>query len=253
LTVPFLFLVMLITPIWIDPLFNDFGPMHNKELEAKILALANRAGIDGSRVYEVDKSVDTEAVNAYVTGFLGTKRIVLWDTLLKKLTDRQILFIMGHEMGHYVLYHVVQGILFSSLLVIGTLLAVQYTAGRLLRRFRTRWGFDRLADVASLPLLVLLVNLFALVVIPVGLVFSRHIEHEADRFGLEITRDNHAAAMSFVRLQTENLAIPRPSFLYYLFRCSHPPLGERVDFCNAYWPWEQGEPLKYGQLFRGPP
>jgi STE24 endopeptidase len=253
LVVPFLFLVMFITPVWIAPLFNRFGPLHDQALEGKILALAERAGIDESRVYEVDKSVDTKAVNAYVNGFLSTKRIVLWDTLLAKLPEREILFIMGHEMGHYVLHHVVQGVLFSSLLVLVTLLAVQCTAGRLMRRYRAQWGFDRLADVASLPLIVLLVNVFSLGVIPVGLAFSRHIEHEADRFGLEITQDNHAAAMSFVHLQDENLSVPRPGLLYYFLRCSHPPLGERIDFCNEYRPWEKGEPLKYGYLFRTQP
>jgi Zn-dependent protease with chaperone function len=252
LAIPFLFLVMLIAPIWIEPLFNDFGPMKNKTLEAEILALADRAGIDGSRVYEVEKSVDTKAVNAYVTGLFGTKRIVLWDTLLAKLPDREILFIMGHEMGHYVLHHVVQGVLFGSVLVLGTLFAVHCTAGRLIRRYRTQWRFDRLGDIASLPLIVLLVNVFSLVVVPVGLAFSRHIEHEADRFGLEISQNNYAAAMSFVRLQAENLSIPRPGFLYYVWHCSHPPLGERIDFCNAYRPWEKGEPLKYGRLFRNP-
>jgi Zn-dependent protease with chaperone function len=252
LSVPFLFFVMLIAPTWIAPLFNHFGPMKNKELEAEILALANRAGIEDSRVYEVDMSVDTKAVNAYVSGVLGTKRIVLWDTLLQKLNDREILFIMGHEMGHYVLHHVVQGILFTALLVLVTLLAVQRTAYLLIRRYQVRWGFDRLADVASLPLIVLLVNVFSLAVIPIGLAFSRHIEHEADRFGLEITEDNHAAAMSFVCLQTENLGVPRPGFLYCLWRGSHPPLGARVDFCNEYRPWNKGEPLKYGHLFRNP-
>jgi len=129
---------------------------------------------------------------------------------------------------------------------------VHCTAGRLIRHFRSRWGFDGLADVASLPLIGLLVNVFSLAVVPVGLAFSRHIEHEADRFGLEITQDNRAAAMSFVRLQDENLSVPRPGLLYYLWRCSHPSLGERVDFCNAYRPWETGEPLMYGHLFRGP-
>jgi STE24 endopeptidase len=250
LSVPFMFFVMLIAPTWIAPLFNHFGPMKNKELEAEILALANRAGIEGSRVYEVDMSVDTKAVNAYVSGVLGTKRVVLWDTLLNKLKDREILFIMGHEMGHYVLHHVVFGVLFTSLLVLLTLFSVQHTAGLLIHRYRAGWGFDRLADVASLPLILLLVNVFSLAVIPIGLAFSRHIEHEADRFGLEITKDNHAAARSFVRLQAENLGVPRPGLLYYLWRCSHPALGERVDFCNEYRPWEKGEPLKYGHLFR---
>src|SRR5579871_1879337 len=181
LTVPFLFFVLFITPIWIEPLFNQFGPMKDKALEARILALAERAGIDGSRVFEVDKSVDTNAVNAYVNGFLGTKRIVLWDTLLQKLTDREILFIMGHEMGHFVLHHLLQGVLFTSLLVLVTLFAVHACAGPLIRRYRLRWGVDQLADVASLPLIFLLINVFMLVVLPVGLAFSRHIEHEADR------------------------------------------------------------------------
>src|SRR5262249_2809468 len=173
LAAPFILLVVFIAPIWVAPLFNDFGPMQDKALEARILHLAERAGIDGSRVYEEDKSVDTKAVNAYVTGFLGTKRIVLWDTLLAKLPEREILFIMGHEMGHYVLNHVLQGVLFSSLLVLVTLFAVHRTAGPLIRRYRARWGFDRLADVASLPLIFLLVNLFSLIVVPVGLAFSR--------------------------------------------------------------------------------
>jgi Zn-dependent protease with chaperone function len=252
LTIPFLFLIMLIAPIWIEPLFNQFGPMQNKTLEGEILALADRAGIEGSRVFEVDKSVDTKAVNAYVTGLWGTKRIVLWDTLLAKVPDKEILFILGHEMGHYVLNHVLQGILFGSALALVTLWAIHATAGGLIRRYQKRWGFDRLADIASLPLILLLVNIFSLAVVPVGLAFSRHIEHEADRFGLEITRDNHAAALSFVQLQDENLSVPRPGLLYYIWRCSHPTLGERVDFCNEYRPWDKGEPLKYGRLFRNP-
>jgi STE24 endopeptidase len=252
LAIPFMFFVLFITPIWIEPLFNDFGPMKNKALEAKILALAERAGIDGSRVFEVDKSADTKAVNAYVNGFLDTKRIVLWDTLLQKLPDEEILFIMGHEMGHYVLNHLLQGVLVASVLVLVMLVAMHYTAGRLVRRYQGRWGFDQIADVASLPLMILLINVFSLVLVPVGLAFSRHIEHEADRFGLEITQNNKAAGMSFVHLQEENLGIPRPGFLYYVWRSSHPSLGERIDFCNEYRRWENGEPLVYGSLFRDP-
>jgi Zn-dependent protease with chaperone function len=249
LSVPFLFFVMLVTPIWVEPLFNEFGEMHNKELESKILALAGRAGIDGSRVFEVKKSEDTKAVNAYVTGVGATKRIVLWDTLLAKLNDREVLFVTGHEMGHYVLGHVVQNVLFGSLLVLVMLYVAHRTLGLLLGRFRHRFGFDQLSDIASLPLLILLVQVLALVAMPVGLAYSRHIEHEADRFGLEITRDNHAAATAFVKLQQENLSFPRPGLLYKLWRSSHPPLGERVDFCNEYRPWEKGQPTAYGHLF----
>src|SRR5262249_23127542 len=154
-----------------------------------------RASIDGSRVYEVKKSEDTETVNAYVTGAGATKRIVLWDTLLAKFNEREVLFVMGHEMGHYVLGHVVQGILLGSLLVLVTLYVAHRTLGLLLRRFPERFGFDQLADIASLPLIILLVNVLGLAVMPIVHTYTRHIEHEADRFGLEITRDNHAAAM----------------------------------------------------------
>ena len=115
LSVPFLFVTMLVVPVFYDPLFNKFGPMKNKELERSILALASRAGIDGSRVFEVDKSADTNAVNAYVTGFWQSKRIVLWDTLIEKLDEPELLVVMGHEMGHYALGHVVRSILMSSI------------------------------------------------------------------------------------------------------------------------------------------
>lgn len=251
--VPVLLLVLLIGPIWIAPLFNKFGPMKDQELKTKILALADRAGIHGGRVYEVNKSVDTKTVNAYVTGFMGTKRIVLWDTILAKLNDREILFAMGHEMGHYVLGHVWRNILFSSLILMLTLYLVYRSAGGLINRYSSRFGFEHLHDVASLPLLLLLINLFGLATAPLEMGFTRYQEHEADRFGLEITRDNHDAATAFVKLQKENLANPRPGLLYKLWRSDHPPLGERVDFCNSYRPWEQGQPLKYGHLIKGNP
>ena len=101
LSVPFSLFVMLIAPIWIDPLFNKFGPMKDPALEHRIAALADRAGISESRIYEVDKSADSRALNAYVKGFLNSKRIVLYDTLLAQLGDREVLVVMGHEMGHY--------------------------------------------------------------------------------------------------------------------------------------------------------
>lgn len=248
--IPIMFFVMLIAPIWVAPLFNDFGDMKDKQLEAKILALADRAGIEESRVFEVNKSVDTKAVNAYVSGFFDTKRIVLWDTIIAKLDQKELLFVMGHEMGHYVLGHVVTGIFFFSVIILITLYAAYRAAGGLISKFKARFGFDSLADIASLPLLILLINVFSLVIGPITLSFSRYQEHEADRFGLEITKDNHNAAMAFVKLQQENLGNPRPGILFKLWRASHPLLGERIDFCNAYRPWEQGQPLKYEHLFK---
>jgi Zn-dependent protease with chaperone function len=250
LAIPFLILAILVQPIWIDPLFNKFEPMKNKELEGKILQLAERAGIEGGRVYEVAKSEDTKALNAYVTGFGATKRIVLWDTIIAKLDEDELLFVMGHEMGHYVLGHVWKSILFSSLLIIVMLYAIHRTAGRLINKYHRRFGFTELSDVASLPLIILLFSAYFLIIAPAALAFSRHNEHEADRFGLEITRNNRAAATAFVKLQQENLGVPRPNVLVKLWQASHPTLGERIDFCNEYRPWQRGEALRYGDLFK---
>ncbi len=250
LAIPFLLVMILIQPIWIAPLFNKFEPMKDKALEASILRLAERAGIEGGRVFEVNKSEDTKRVNAYVAGLGATKRIVLWDTAIAKLDESELLFVMGHEMGHYVLGHIWKLLFFYSILIIAALYAVHRTAGWLINRYKHRFGFDQLADIASLPLLMLLLSIYSFLVMPIALAYSRHIEHEADRFGLEITQSNHAAATAFVKLQTENLAVPRPGLLFKLWREGHPTLGDRVDFCNNYRPWEKNEPLVYGPLFR---
>jgi Zn-dependent protease with chaperone function len=250
LAIPFIVLVSLIQPIWIDPLFNRFGPMNDKGLEADILSLADRAGIEGSRVYEVAKSEDTNAVNAYVAGFGATKRIVLWDTILSKLDRSQILVVMGHEMGHYVLGHIWKLILIFSVLIGAGLYAVHRTAGWLINRYHDRFGFTELSDIASLPLIIVLFGIASLVITPVALAVQRHFEHEADRFGLEITQDNYSAATAFVKLQQENLAIPRPGVLYKWWRASHPTLGDRIDFSNDYRPWESHQPLVYESYFK---
>jgi STE24 endopeptidase len=250
MAIPFLCLVLLIAPIWIAPLFNKFGPMQNKDLETKILALAQRSGIEGGRVFEVNKSVDTNAVNAYVTGIGATKRIVLWDTIIAKLTPSELLTVMGHEMGHYALGHVPKTIAFASLVILLTLYLAHLSADGMIRRWRERFGFEQLSDVAALPLLILLTNVFSLIVNPALLGYSRHNEHEADRFALEITKDNHAMATAFVKLQAENLGVPRPNPILVFFRASHPTLGDRIDFANEYKPWERGESLRYGGVFR---
>jgi STE24 endopeptidase len=250
---PLLVFFIFISPLWIDPMFNRFGPMQDQRLEAQILALAQRAGIEGGRVYEVQKSVDTESVNAYVTGFGGSKRIVLWDTILKKLEERELLFVMGHEMGHYVLSHVLMNLVLAGALILLSLYAVHRLSGWFITRWKHRFGFDRLDDVASLPLLALIIGVVSLVITPVPLAFSRWAEHEADRFGLELTRDNRAAATAFATLQGENLAVPYHGTLYKLWHDSHPPIGERIDFINGYRPWAQGQPLKYEDRFTDAP
>jgi Zn-dependent protease with chaperone function len=250
LAVPFIIVIQLVQPLWIDPLFNRFGPMKDKALEAEGLRLADRAGIEGGRVFEVAKSEDTKAVNAYVNGFGATTRIVLWDTILEALDRPQLMVVMGHEMGHYVLNHIWRLMGMTVLIVLLLLYAVYRVSGALIDRYGGRFGFATLADVASLPLILLVASLVSLVTDPLALAYARHLEHEADRFALEITRDNHAAATAFVILQQENLGVPRPGWLYTWFRENHPPLGERIDFSNDYRPWETNQPLVYADRFK---
>jgi STE24 endopeptidase len=249
LTAPLTVLVMIVLPVYVAPLFDEYGRMRDPALEQRIERLAARAGIPDSRIYEVRKSEETRQVNAYVTGFGGTKRIVLWDTLVDRLQPDEVEFVVGHEIGHFVLRHTLTVIVGATLLVTLSLWIVHRVAGWFIARFRRRFGFDRLDDVASLPLLALVGGVVMLAASPAALALSRWQEREADRFGLEITRDNNAAARAFVRLQEDNLAVPRTGLLFRLWRGSHPDLADRIEFANRYSPWLRGQPLRYGDRF----
>jgi Zn-dependent protease with chaperone function len=235
----------LIEPLVVDPLFNKFTPLEDHRLEARILDLAARAGIPGRNVYQVNKSEQTNKYNAYVNGFGVSQRIVLWDTTLRGMNEDEILFVMGHEMGHYVLRHIWKGIAFSWLGSVFMLWLTSRIAERLVARFAGRWGFDRLDDVASLPLLSLLISLLAFVGQPAVNGMSRQVESEADVYGLEITRDNDAAARAFLKLGSQNKSNPEPSTFVRLVLYSHPSLSERVKLAMSYRPWEHGEPNRF--------
>jgi STE24 endopeptidase len=245
------FFMSFIQPIWIAPLFNRFGPMQDKKLEADIVALAQRAGIEGARIYEADMSADTKAINAYVTGLGSTKRIVLWDTIIAKLDRDELRSVMAHEMGHYVLHHVLLLCLLTVLTYAVTFFLVDRLGNRIISKLRRRLGFESLADLGAIPLLLLFIAVFQFLTAPLTNLASRYTEHEADRFGLELTHNNRASALSFVKLQQENLGVPRPAFLVQVWRGDHPSLGDRIDFANAYHPWTTGEAGKYEHLFKG--
>ncbi len=230
LTVPVGAALVYLAPLVIDPLFNDFRPLENVALQRQILELTERAGLDESRIFEVRKSVDTTAVNAYVTGFAGSHRVVLWDTLHAKLEEREILAVVAHEAGHYVLGHVALGIALSGL----GALAILFLVDRLVRRLVP--DPEARLQAASLPTWVLAVSLVSLLGQPVGLAVSRHLEHQADRFALDLTRDNDAVAGAFTKLQLNNLSYPRPDTWVVWLRSSHPPLAERIDFANRHTP-----------------
>jgi STE24 endopeptidase len=247
--VPLAIIFLLVEPLWIAPLFDKFGPMRDKVLEQKILTLASRANIEDSRVFEVNKSEETKAVNAYVTGFLNSKRIVLWDTAITKLEEDELLDVLGHEMGHFVLGHMTQVIVGASIAILAGLFFIHQTGGKLVRRFKNRFGFESISDVAAAPLFILLFQVALFALTPIAMAVSRHNEYEADRFALELTRNNRAAATAFAKLQQENLSVPYHGIIHKLWRGSHPDLGDRITFCNEYRPWETNGPSKYEKFF----
>ena len=120
----------------------------------------------------------------------------------------------------------------------------------LLSKYHRCFGFEHLSSIASIPLFLFLIQALYLASFPIFNVYSRYQEREADRFGLEMTQNNQAAAEGFVIFQNKNLSTPYPGIFHKIFLCDHPPLGERVAFCNDYYPWQTGQSLKYGKYFK---
>lgn len=234
LSVPFTVFLTFIQPVVIDPLYNDFYPLTNKELENKILALAEEANIPAEHVFEVNMSEKTNALNAYVTGVGGNSRIVLWDTTLQKLKEEEILFIMAHEMGHYVMKHIYWGVAGYILLTFIGL----YITSRLMKWFIRRWHphlkVKKQGEIASLPLFLLIISLLNFIATPVVNTVSRYEEHAADRYAIELTNDAEAAISSFQELTRAGLSEVNPPYLVKLFRYTHPTILERITFLSTY-------------------
>lgn len=227
---PLLVASLLIIPIYVDPLFNRFRPLRDADLRDRILELADRAGIEDGRVFEVDKSAQTKALNAYVTGLFGTKRIVLWDTLLNNMKDDEVAFVMAHEMGHYVENHI------WWLVVIGTatgtlILFVIHRVGPWAAR---RFGGGRIDDIASLPILLLLFGIAFFLAEPATSGASRIIERRADVFALELTQDSEAAVGAYVALANQNLSDPSPPRFAEFWLFTHPTLSDRIEMARKY-------------------
>lgn len=247
-SIPLILLMVVIQPIVLDPLFNDFQPLRNAELREKLLTLASKAGIEGGRVYQVDKSKQTKTLNAYVNGIGPTKRIVMWDTLLAKMTDDEVLAVMGHEMGHYVMKHMWKGLGFGIAVALFVFFTGQQIHDRGLARWGAKWGIRGPGDPAALPYLLLIAGGISFLLSPVTNAYSRWLEHESDIFALEITRDNEAMAGAFVKLAEGSKRDPNPHPFIEFWRYSHPSIARRIDFALQYKPWETGEPnRKWGR------
>jgi Zn-dependent protease with chaperone function len=222
-----------VRPLVVDPLFNEFREVPDASFVSRVRDLAARAGVPDVDVYQVDKSRDTKAVNAYVTGLGGSHRVVLWDTMRARLGPDESLAIVAHELGHYVMGHVIQGVLVGAGLTLAGLGLASIGHRRLIGRIGPRLGLEGPADPAAAPVLLVVVQVVALVMVPMGNAFSRHIERSADRFAIELTGSGRSVARAFAVLQEENLSVPDPSPLYRVMRATHPSLGERIRAGNA--------------------
>lgn len=234
LTIPFAIFMMYIQPVVIDPLYNEFYPLKDKALEEKILSLADQANIPSEHVFEVNMAEKTNAMNAYVTGIGDNSRIVLWDTTLNQLTESEILFIMAHEMGHYVQKHIYIGM---AAYILSTLLGLWLIAKImpwLIDRFGEALKIEKMNDIRSLPLLLLLLSVMLFVSNPISNFVSRYQETRADEYAMELTNNPEAAVSSFQNLAKTGLSEVNPPFIVKIFRYTHPPMLERINTVAEY-------------------
>jgi STE24 endopeptidase len=218
-TPPLLAFATVIAPTFVMPLFNRYEPVTG-ELEARIREIAARYGAGNAQILRFDMSRQTKKANAFVTGVLGTQRIALGDTLVEAFAPDETLFVVAHELGHYVRRDPWAGIAVGTASIAATLLiadgALRRTSGR---------GLDSPAQGARLAFYATLVQL---ALMPAQNAFSRALERRADRFALAATGEGEAGIRAFRRLGEQNLAEFEPPRWSELIFGSHPSLASRI-------------------------
>jgi len=243
--VPLIVFATWIEPYALEPLFNRFEPLarQHPELVGPIESLLHRAGVSipSDHLFEMSASAKTNALNAYVSGFGSSKRVVLYDTIIRKEPQPELMTTFGHELGHYVLDHIAKGIAYAAAL----LLAGFYFAYVLIRAFVSRWGrrFDVRGpeDPGSLPVFALILLLLSFLGDPIGNAYSRRQEHQADVYSLDVTSgivpDNGQAAARAFQIEGETvLEPPDPSPFIVFWLYTHPPVRDRLQFAVEYKP-----------------
>ncbi len=252
--VPILALVAVAEPLIIDPLFNKFEPLEksNPQLVQALEKVTQRGGLEipRDRMFLMKASEKTTELNAYVTGFGPSKRVVVWDTTIQKASTPETLFVFGHEMGHYVLNHVVIGLALGAIGLLIALYLAYRISGWILGRFGAPWYIRELGDWAALPVIFLIFSIFGFFSAPIANGISRQLEHNADVYGLEVTHginpnSQEAGAHAFQVLGELSLVYPHPSRFVTFWYGSHPAIPDRVRFAHDYDPWSKGEPTKY--------
>ena len=240
---------ILVAPVYIAPLFNTFKKLENPKIRDPILSLARANGIPVTEVYEVDASRQSTRVSAYVSGFLGSERIVLNDNLLNRCTPEEIQSVMGHEMGHYVLHHVYKDVLFYGVLFLVGFAFLNWGMHWALARWGDRWGVHEITDVAALPLAALLLSIFFFVLIPLTNSWTRTQEYEADIFGLNAARQPDGEALVDLKLGDYRKLDPSPieEMIFY----DHPSGRTRITAAMR-WKAENMSVLPPGTKAGGP-
>jgi len=219
-------------PLFIEPVFNQFRPLPPGELRDDLLALAARDGVAVDGVLVADASRRTTAVNAYVSGFGSSRRIVLYDTLLAQAPAREVELVVAHELGHAARRDVLVGTLLGAIAAAAAVLALALvlSAGPLRRRV----GATGMGDPRVVPLVLLLVAVAGLAVAPATNLVSRRIEARADVHALDLTRDPATFVASQRLLALSNLADLEPNPLAYALFATHPGVTERLALAREW-------------------
>ncbi|RST29941.1 M48 family peptidase [Sphingomonas ginkgonis] len=223
---------LLVTPVFVAPLFNHYTPMAEGPLREQILAMAHANRIPADNVYVVDASRQSKRISANVSGIGPTIRISLNDNLLNRTPPQDVKAVMGHEMGHYVLGHIPVLILEFGAGTLVLLFILSRAVPRILARSGARWGIEGPADVAAVPLYAALVALLIIPATPLLNSMTRIEEAQADRFGLDAAREPDGFADVAMRLSEYRKIAPTP--LEELLFFDHPSGRTRVRGAMAW-------------------
>ncbi|MDF1603020.1 M48 family metallopeptidase [Nocardioides sp. YIM 152315] len=204
-------------PVLVEPLFNDFRSLEDGPLRSEVLALADQEGVPVDDVLVADASRRTTTLNAYVSGFGSTRRVVLYDNLVDDVPQREVLSVVAHELAHAKHDDVLTGSLLGAAGAVAGVGLLALVTGSLARR-----GRPALREPASVPMVLALFAIGTLLASPVQNTISRHIETRADVDALEVTRDPEAFEAVQRQLALRSLADPTPPRVSQFWFGSHP-------------------------------
>jgi len=251
---PIIIFLIYLWPLVIDPLYNKFEPLQQTQpaLVAQLEKVVEKGhmNIPPERMFLMKASAKTTQLNAYVTGFGSSKRVVVWDTSIQKFTPDEVLMVFGHESGHYVLGHVLRGILLIFFGLFFLLLLAFFFMRTAIARFGPAWRIPAQTDWAALVVLLFVVSICTAVVEPVRNALSRQQEHAADVYGEEaihglVADPREVTRGAFDILGINSLVDPNPSPFIEFWTYNHPAVGRRAAFGKAYDPWAPGAAPKY--------